>query len=178
MSDVAVAGVMSLALYHGSRVGDLKHLDAECFDEEAPFGPGLYMSEDQDVALTYARDQGALYRVCISGSVLGVIDLCLPWESQSYLALAAAIRLFMMAGLERPRNFLGDQARDSLEVCGRAVGKRARNQFLAKQGIWLMHGVLDVVEVSGTADRGVQYLLVDTRCVERLQIVRSVRGVW
>lgn len=63
-------------------------------------------------------------------------------------------------------------ARDVLDACSALLGKRKRNDFLASQGVWLMHGHVDGVEHSGPCDNGVQFILLDPGNVKNIEEIK------
>jgi hypothetical protein len=154
-----------LKLYHGSPITDLLVLDVAFSDPQSPFGPGIYMSADLDVARSYSRWSGTIYSIHLAGEKRGVIDLDRTWAEQSFWVIAVGARLFKWAGIQRPKELWDANAREVLDAVN---DKRARNVFLAKQGIWLIHGHLDSVIDGGRGDRGCQYLLLNTLKVTKI----------
>ncbi len=160
-----LADELELKLFHGSRVAGLSALDVSFSDPKWPFGTGIYMSAELDVARTYARVGGALYSVCVGGERGGGIGLDRSWDQQSYLVATVGARLFKQFDVARPHALWGANARSVLDA---VEDKAARNVFLAAQGIWLMRGHLDAMEVSGLGDRGCQFLLLNPSFVVQM----------
>ncbi len=159
------AEMLKLNLFHGSHVVGLTAFDLRLSDPDWPFGPGIYMSEDFKIARKYANAIDSVYSIQLEGKKSGVIDLDRPWGEQSMLATAVGARLFIHARLAIPERLWETNARDVLD---RVEDKKWRNEFLAQQGIWMMHGHLGATEDAGSHDRGCQFLLLDTFCVMQI----------
>jgi hypothetical protein len=143
--------------------------DLDCCDDSRPFGPGIYMSPVEKTANMYSEKFGSTYRVSLSGNPFGVIDLDGPWAKQSHLVVAVGVRLYRLAKMPMSTAVFEMTARDVLDACLAILGGRKRNEFLASQGVWLMHGHLSGFEHSGACDAGVQFILLDVGNVKAIQ---------
>jgi len=132
------------------------------------FGPGLYLTEDHQVASAYVfKHQGAFYELDLTGPAGGVLDLRLD------LAACRSIPRYVLQ-LVPPSRIPGQTLYDQLaDLHGPDYDDtrygRLNRQLLA-YGIWLIAGYAGGSTAQGLMDRGVQYVLLD---FDRVQHVRG-----
>lgn len=146
------------ALLHGSRHKALERLDPLRGDEDSPFGPALYLTEDPAVANCYVRGTGAIYAIELTGNGQLTIPMNASWKALSVDARFVIKKLFNAANQPLPSGI--NNARAILDSIEPAMNKRQRNEFLAAEGIWMLFGHIDAMEDSGLCDRGIQYALL------------------
>ena len=146
------------SLLHGSRHKALERLDPFHGDEDWPFGPALYLTEDPAVANCYVHGTGAIYAIELTGNGQLTIPMNASWKELSVDARLAIKKLFDAANRRLPSGI--NNARAILDSIEPAMNKRQRNEFLAAEGIWMLFGHIDAMEDSGLCDRGIQYALL------------------
>lgn len=150
-------------LLHGSSIQTIDRLSPTYGLERSPFGPALYLTEDPQVAGCYVKRSGAIYEVNISGNEELTIDMNSAWEELSVAARLSITRLFKVANVPLPKH---RESRAMLDAVTPIMSKRERNNFLASEGIWMLHGYIYAMEHSGLCDRGVQYALIDDSAIK------------
>jgi hypothetical protein len=155
--------VIPRSLLHGSRKKDIDRLIPFHGEDDWPFGPALYLTEDPDVANCYVRATGAVYAIELSGNSQLTIPMNASWKELPVDARLAIKKLFNAANLPMPRGI--DNAREILDSVKPAMNKRQRNKFLAAAGIWMLFGHIDAMEDSGLCDRGIQYALLSESAI-------------
>lgn len=151
------------SLLHGSRDKAIDQLSPFRGEEDWPFGPALYLTEDPHVANCYVHTTGAIYAVELIGNSQLTIAMNASWKELSVDARLAIKKLFKAASMPMPNGIAN--AREILDSVVPAMNKRERNEFLAAQGIWMLFGHIDAVEDGGLCDRGIQYALLSDSAI-------------
>lgn len=153
-----------LRLFHGSVLPDLTSLKIAFAQNDTPFGPGVYLTEDLLVAGCYHYRKGKIYEVEVRGNRSYVINLDEPFKKQTFEARSSIVKLLHLAKCEIPSKDTLD-ARDIIEMTISKFTKKERNLHLAQLGIWMIFGTLHAMETSGLSDRGIQYVILEDTAI-------------
>jgi hypothetical protein len=154
---------ISRQLFHGTRAAVTSRFDLQAGPESHPFGPAVYLTADVQAAIARAGEDGAVLLVEVGGAPAQTINLDKPISHQSRQGQTAISVLLAFVGQTEFNDELN--ARAAIDMAAQSLGKRKRNEFLASMGVWMLHGHLDGSEVSGPADRGVQYAVLKTEAI-------------
>lgn len=153
--------MLNSKFYHGSKTANIKQLEIMRFQRN-PFGSAIYLTKEPIVADCYHRDGGAIYEVVIKGNIQFTINLDVSFAEQSAEVKAAIIQSLKNLGLYEKKS--GEtNARDYIH-CHNT--RDIVNGELVRNGVWMIYGHLDGMELSGLQDRGVQYAVIDSQFTE------------
>lgn len=151
--------MLGCTFYHGSKTPKIKQLEVRQLKGN-PFGTAIYLTKEPIVADCYCRDGGAIYEVEIKGNIQFTINLDVSFSEQSAEAKSVIIRSLKDLGLYQKKSG-AINARDFIHCHDT---RDIVNGGLARNGIWMIYGHLNGMELSGLQDRGVQYAVIDPQC--------------
>ncbi|GEM_PF-3796676 len=164
MAQELVAGTF----YHGSPLVGLRELLLDAADPMTPFGPAVYLSRNRRVAEYYAKMEGTVYSVELSGRHGRVINYDRPFIEQPLFAQQVVQQIYQ-------EYWLGDVLWHSNARCvqdllhGKGVSRAELNAHLRAAGIWMVYGELSEVEKSGGRDGGVQYAVLEPHAITHIR---------
>ena len=158
--------------FHGSPATNLTSLSLKYADENAPFGPAIYLTRDADVARFYTEGKGAVYSVRLGVDPRAVVHLGEALERQRLEAKSALLR--MCGSFNVPMEFAraAASARDLTEKAASTGGRPDRRSvcsFLVSQGVHVLYGELDGYEVSGARDWGLQFAILSEHVLTSIE---------
>lgn len=154
-------------LFHGSPHAGLTALTPLHASSICCFGPAVYLTDDLAVAGCYTRRSGSVYTVHLHGEPDCALDLNRPCGGQGQRLLGKVA--WACRHVRQPFD-PSIVARDIIHPP--ACDMAAVNQALKIAGVWMIFGRLDLYEVSGLMDRGIQYAVVDE---DRITVVHEAR---
>ena len=162
---------METNFFHGT-TRKVQQLSIAHADDQAPFGPAIYLSDDPKVAACYAKRTGEVLTVALNGDMVKTIDFDTSIDEQTLFVQQVVRSIYHQAKIEPPAK--AKDARDYLWPLKDSLGSKELNSRLSRSGIWMVRGHLDGYEHSGRLDDGVQYAVLNDRhvtIIDRISVV-------
>lgn len=130
------------------------------------FGPGIYLTQEHEVACCYYRPGGAIYWVEVDADPRYTINLETTMADQSDEARLRIQFLLGEAGKQMPPQTT--KAWDALNSVLDVMTLNQRNFRLGALGVWMIYGHMPASCHSGRCDNGVHYVLLRESTVSSL----------